>query len=343
MSYASGNQIETYPNLPGEGRSMRGLSKATVELIAFARKLLEKFHPMTLRQLHYAIFSAAAITYANTQADYKRLSRATTYARRAYRDWELRRDPTFDEVKAYLATGKLAAPVNGIPPEWMIDKTREGESISVWSDDTKFIEALKSSYRRDNWQDQPNYCEVWSEKATVLGSIRPLAEKFGVTLRTCHGYSSAGMEQEVGSYFSEIEKPITIFYLGDHDPSGHGIEANAHKKVQESSGIRFEMRRLAIHADDIRAFSLPPQKMKNTDSRAEGFRKRFGVNAATVELDALPVDELRRRIAEAIDGLLDHERWNRALAVQEVEFDSIADFAEKWKRVKSQDQRGDAV
>jgi hypothetical protein len=56
---------------------MRGLSAKTLELIAFARRLLAELHPMTLRQLHYAIFSAAKIAYDNTPADYKRLSRAT--------------------------------------------------------------------------------------------------------------------------------------------------------------------------------------------------------------------------------------------------------------------------
>jgi hypothetical protein len=40
---------------------MRGLSEKTLELIAFARLLLVELHPMTtLRQLHYAIFSAAS-------------------------------------------------------------------------------------------------------------------------------------------------------------------------------------------------------------------------------------------------------------------------------------------
>jgi hypothetical protein len=33
---------------------MRGLSEKTTELISVARQLLAEFHPMTLRQLHYA-------------------------------------------------------------------------------------------------------------------------------------------------------------------------------------------------------------------------------------------------------------------------------------------------
>jgi hypothetical protein len=68
---------------------MRGLSARTLELIMFARMLLQELHPMTQRQLHYAIFSAAKIAYNNKPVDYKRWSRATTKARRDYRKFEL--------------------------------------------------------------------------------------------------------------------------------------------------------------------------------------------------------------------------------------------------------------
>src|SRR5215831_4614824 len=39
---------------------------------------------------------------------------------------------------------------------------------------------------------------------------------------------------------------------------------------------------------------------------------------AAVQLDALPVDELRRRVRTAIEGLIDVELWNRQVMVQEV-------------------------
>jgi hypothetical protein len=66
--------------------------------------------------LHYAIFSAAQIAYANDQASYRRLSRATTTARRAFREWDLYGDDP---------------PEHGIDPTWMIDETRQGEVVSV--------------------------------------------------------------------------------------------------------------------------------------------------------------------------------------------------------------------
>jgi hypothetical protein len=63
----------------------RGLSKATLALIHYARTRLEALHPMTLRQLHYAIFSRKEIDYANDKASYARLGRAVSTARRAHR------------------------------------------------------------------------------------------------------------------------------------------------------------------------------------------------------------------------------------------------------------------
>ena len=101
---------------------MRGLSKSTKELIQYAAGLLEQDNPQTLRQLHYAIFSRKEIPYENTQADYKRLSRATTVARRAYRAWE-------------LETGGAGTPPEySVPPGHMLDETREPETVCVWRD-----------------------------------------------------------------------------------------------------------------------------------------------------------------------------------------------------------------
>jgi hypothetical protein len=294
---------------------MRGLSKRTQELIEFARQVLAEHHPMTLRQLHYSIFSAAKIDYDNTEADYKRLSRATTVARRLTR---------WGELNGHRIVG-------GIPHEWIIDELREAEMVSMWDDINGYLDTVKQAYRRNNWQDQPNYVELWSEKATVLGSMRPITRELGVMLRACRGFGSTGMEGQVGYLFAGTDRPITVFYLGDHDPSGHDIQRDIHQRAQAASGKDFAMHRLAIHPEDIKIFKLPPQRIKITDSRAAGFKKRFGSRAPTVELDALPVDVLRRRVREAIEELIVWEPWNRQIAVQEVELRCIADFANRVK------------
>jgi hypothetical protein len=304
------------------GKKTRGMSKDTLALIDYARTLLAANHPMTLRQLHYAIFSRNEIEYANDKASYSRLGRATTTARRAYRDWE-------------LAEGSIPMPPHGIDPSWMVDESRQPETVSVWKDAHQYIEAVGWSYRRDNWQTQPNHVELWSEKATILGSIRPVAQKWGITTRVCHGYGSCGQEMDVGHLFEDIgsDKEITVLYAGDHDPSGVQMEEDIHRRVEQASGIKFTMLRLAIHPEDIRKFNLPPQRIKEKDSRAAGFKRQFGADAPTVELDALPVDELRNRIEKAVLGLVDHELWNRQIRVQKVELNCIREFTDRIKNL----------
>jgi hypothetical protein len=217
----------------------------------------------------------------------------------------------------------------------MVDETRQPETVSVWRDAKQYVEAIGWSYRRDNWQTQPQHVEIWSEKATVLGSIRPIASKWGLTTRVCHGYGSCGQEMDVGSLFADLgsDKDITILYLGDHDPSGVQMQEDMHRRAEQASCVEFTMLRLAIHPEDIARFNLPPQRIKENDSRAAGFRRQFGANAPTVELDALPVEELRKRIDGAVLELVDHERWNRQIAVQQIELNCIADFAERMKNL----------
>jgi len=52
-----------------------------------------------------------------------------------------------------------------------------------------------------------------------------------------------------------------------------------------------------------------------------------------VELDALPVAELRRRVRDAIRGLIDFDCWNRQMMVERAELSSIAEFADKVKHL----------
>ena len=181
----------------------------------------------------------------------------------------------------------------GIPSNWIVDELRQGERVNVFENTAEYIEVIGESYRRDCWQSQNCYVELWGEKATVLGSLRPIANKWGLMLRVCRGFGSAAMEDQIGRLFEGIGKPITVFYVGDHDASGVLIEQDMHRRVQAASGVDFDMVRLAIHGQDIARFRLPPQRIKDTDSRAAAFRKRFGENAATVELEALSIQELK--------------------------------------------------
>jgi hypothetical protein len=184
------------------------------------------------------------------------------------------------------------------------------------------------------------------EKDAVVGSIEKLTNELGVRVRPGKGFQSTTKVHEISELFCKMTKPIFVYYLGDHDPSGRNAEEELKERVHQhvvdlmcemkSSEIDahyhaayFSMERLAIHGTDITPFNLPPLKVKSSDSRASGFRKKYGNRC--VELDALPVVELRRRIQDAVEEHIDMESWERAKVAEEAESKCIMNFADKMQ------------
>lgn len=277
---------------------------ATTRIIEAAAEILAAEFPMTLRQCFYRLVSMEIIQ--NTRRDYQALSRILTKAR---------------------GDGRIEY-------EWLVDRSRPLYSVNVFENPAEYAEAVKRSYRKDYWRLQPNYVEVWTEKDSVIGSIEPVTEELGVTVRVGRGFLSTTKAHEIAEHFAEISKPIHVFYLGDFDPSGVEIERDAHERVRAQGFTEFRLQRLAIHKEDISAFSLPPLRVKDSDSRSDSFKSKHGHEA--VELDALPVEELRRRIREAVTGLIDRNLWDRAVHVERVELDSILSSMAMWKTLAVQ-------
>jgi hypothetical protein len=269
----------------------------TTQLIVTAVGILEVENPMTIRQLFYRLVSVGAL--ANSRADYQRLSVIMSTARRDGRC-------DFD---------------------WIVDRSRPEYSPQVWKDPAGYGRTIQRSYRKDYWATQPKHVELWSEKDSVIGSIEALTDELGITVRVGRGFLSTTRIHEIAQRFYRLKKPITVFYVGDHDPSGREIETNARERIKQY-GVDFSMRRLAIHAEDIEEWNLPPLRIKDSDTRAKQFREDHGEDC--VELDALPVGELRRRIREAVEGEMDRVVWDRAVAVEKIEIANIMDTVGKW-------------
>jgi hypothetical protein len=291
-------------------------------------EVLTKEWPATVRQTFYALIAIAAIQ--NSDPDYKRLSRLLTEARKDGR----------------------------ISYEWIVDRSRPTYSPNVFKDPEAYAQVVAVAYHRDYWTMQPNHVEIWSEKDAIIGSIEPATDKFGVIVRVARGFNSTTRVREVAQGLLAVRKPKHIFYIGDHDPSGCMAEAEVLQRVMwhycDLQGLRafapptyaetleiakdshIHMRRLAIHKQDITKFNLPPQVVKDTDSRAAWFEKKYGPD--TVELNALPPTELRTRISRAIRSLLDKEAWDRAMRVEKVEQASIADIARSFATLKSNER-----
>jgi hypothetical protein len=269
----------------------------TTYLINDCRRILAEQAPMTIRQLFYRLVSGGFLD--NNLSDYKRVSSVMTKARNDGRI-------SFDLI---------------------VDRSRPEYRPNVFKDAARYGHVVSKSYRKDYWATQPQRCEVWTEKDAIIGSIENVTDELGVTVRVLRGFGSTTKKYDVAGLIQGGTKPMTVFYLGDHDPSGRSIEDNLYADIT-AYGAEFEVTRLAIHPQDIAAFKLPPLRVKETDSRAAGFRREYGEEC--VELDALPPDELRSRIRQAVTGLLDVAAWNRAVEVEKVELESIRAFVKQW-------------
>jgi len=281
--------------------------QSTTKLIASAAQVLAAEHPMTIRQLFYRLVSATIIE--NCLRDYQRVSMAMTKAREDDR----------------------------VPFEWIVDRSRVTYSSRGWANLQTLGEVLEETlvnYRRDYWQDQPHYVEIWCEKDAVTGSIEEVREQYSLRVEAIRGFNSTRNIYATAQRLLRQEedgKTITIFYLGDWDPSGQDIERDLAHRLAEYGLVDVNLERIAIFKEDIQWFNLPPLRVKDKDPRASKFKSRHGNEA--VELDALPPTELRSRLRRAIDEVIDRQAWDRATMVEQAQQETCVRYAGVFKEM----------
>jgi hypothetical protein len=230
---------------------------------------------MTLRQVHYRLVSRDDVIQPNTVSAY-------------------------DTLSGWLRDDRLAGV---IPWEWMEDRLRQARIWGMWDDPAEFLHSVRNTYARNVWQDQDHYIEVWCEKDALSGIFSSVVSRYGVALNVGRGYDGWSSIKRAADryYWREAEgMETTVLYFGDFDPSGEDM----HRSLQDrfaTLGVYPEIPKVALTHEDAR--SLPGDVVKADDSRAPAFVARYG--SLAVELDALPVTELRRRIREEVERRLD--------------------------------------
>jgi len=284
-------------------RPGRGKAAATLRLVEAAKLILEEIAPASVRAVCYRLFIAGLI---------RDMSKNST-----------------DAVSRHLV---WARETGQIPWESIVDETREAERIASWSNPDDIINTAVRQYRKDYWATQPNRVEVWSEKGTLRGTLAPVLETYGVTFRVMHGYGSATSIHGAAEEASESDKPLTVLYAGDWDPSGmHISEVDLPNRLDRYGGT-VTIKRVALNETDTsRGTKLPSfeAKTKSKDPRFRWFLSRYGVRCW--EVDALSPVVLRDRIDAEIVALLDIDNWNHAVRIEGAERDSMQTFLTDWQ------------
>ncbi len=266
------------------GRSM-GRHAKTAHLIEQALDILRGLHPMTVRQIYYQLVSRQVIK--NNRGQYQAVSKALVAARQE----------------------------GTIPWEWIEDRLRRPREVSMWDGLPDFATAACSAYRRNVWDSQPVYLEVWLEKDALSGIFESILDHYGVTLNVGRGYDGWDSLHNAADRFGD-GAGVAVFYFGDFDPSGEDMVRSLRDRLAWF-GCEPEIIKCALTQDDVERYELPPDFAKVTDSRTAKFVEQYG--DVSVEIDALPIDVLRARLREEVERHMDMEALQATLEAEEEE------------------------
>jgi hypothetical protein len=259
-------------------------------IIAAALEVFDQYDTaITLRQLYYRLVSRLLIP--NTINSYKRLSRIMVKAREQ----------------------------EDVPVNCLEDRSRRvlGRGDTGYDSAEDYLKQKLSSLQDSwkgftmlMWEDQPVYLLISLEKDALSRLVSRIANQYSVRTFPTRGYPSFSYVQLMANYMQTrlTEKPITVLYFGDFDPSGVDIERDLEDRLGRYGAKDFKVKRIALTADQIKQYTLPPMPVKRSDARAEGFMAEFGDQA--VELDALDPNLLQKMVDKSILENIEAGRWN---------------------------------
>jgi hypothetical protein len=285
-------QIET------GSKKVRGMAKASLDLIEKIFAIAEATQPITGRGVGYKLFSRRLIP-SMTRKDMQRVYRLLKQAREQ----------------------------GIIPWEWIVDENRSLERSATWDNPDQFIRSIQRTYRREFWDQQPVRCEVWSEKGTVRGVLAPVLDRYGVGFRVMHGFTSATVAHDAAKDYDG--RDLIALYVGDFDPSGLFMsEEDLPSRLTEYGGDHVEIRRLATTREQVRGLPSFPVSDKRKDPRYKWFVAGYGHECW--ELDAIDPNDLRDCVEAAIKELIEPIAWRRCETVNAAEQASLRGFLDKW-------------
>ena len=282
----------------------RGMGPKSIALIAAAVGILSELQPTSVRSVCYQLFNRKLMPDMSRKST-GNVSRLLVKARE----------------QGLIQWG------------WIVDETREAETIAQWDRPESIIRVAMRTYRKDRWQDQANRVEVWSEKGTVRGTLAPILREYGVTFRVMHGFGSATVLHDIAEEAAASAKPLRVLYVGDRDPSGmHMSDVDAPGRVARYGG-EVTIDRIALTADDVAILNWAnfPASDKRKDPRYAWFVRNYGDRCA--ELDALSPVDLRQRVEDAIRELLDLDAWGCSARVEAAERESMGTLLSSWQDV----------
>lgn len=275
------NSVASGADTANRPRSIKRVRRTGLEMETIRAAIVDelaRYQPMTVRQVFYRLVSTGVIP--KSEAAYKNtIVRLLT---------EMRLDGT-------------------VPYGAIADESRRIRRPYTCSDLEDALLDTAEQYRRQLWHNQPVYVQVWLEKDALAGVLYTITEEWDVPLLVTKGYPSITFLHMAAMEIFRAAKPTFLYYFGDHDPSGEDIPRNVEARLRQflrQSGSAFDVtfEKVAVTAEQIEAWDLPTRPTKSTDTRSRGFV------GESVEVDALPPEQLHDLARECIEGHIDRDR-----------------------------------
>lgn len=233
-----------------------------------------------------------------------------------------------DEAKGYRVVQRRLVALRAaglIPYGWITDNARMVRRLNRWQDPEHFAGQVASFYRRDYWAHSDVRVEVWLEKDALAGVLYPVVvTEWGLELFVTRGFASVSYLEAAAEDTREDGRPTFVYVLTDLDPSGVDIARKiAEELPQRAPQVEVTVSRLAVTLEQVEAMNLPTRPTKQTDTRAKKFEARYGTGS--VELDAIPPEQLRGMVSEAIAQHSDPAELARLKRVERLERESLAE------------------
>jgi hypothetical protein len=270
-------------------------SRAEIEALDAALvEIVDEFGPVTVRQVFYQAVNRGLVPKSETKG-YRVVQRRLVALRES---WEIEHGS-------------------------IVDGTRYVHGYRRYHDLDEFTTYAAGLYRKDYWATSEVNVEVWLEKDALKGVLVPtVVNECGLGLHVTRGFASITYLQEAADDIDRDGRPTYVYVLTDFDPSGVSIA----QKVEEELTARapysdITVKRLAVDREQIERWNLPTRPTKATDTRASKFRRLHGTDS--VELDAIPPDELRKLVKDAIDSHMEPWRLRQFRMVEQEERETL--------------------
>ncbi len=285
--YPKGNGTSTVKRSRRTKTEIEALDAALVEIVA-------DFRPATVRQVFYQAVNRGLVPKSETKG-YRVVQRCLVTLREARK----------------------------IPYGWIVDGTRYVTGHTRYRDLAQFTDYAAGLYRKDYWDTAEVNVEVWLEKEALKGVLVPtVVNECGLGLHVTRGFASITYLQEAAEDIELDGRPTYVYVLTDFDPSGVSIAEKVEEELKaRAPGSEIVVERLAVDRAQIDRWNLPTRPTKVSDTRAAKFRRLYGTDS--VELDAIPPDELRALVKDAIDAHMEPWRLQQFRMVEREERETL--------------------